>query len=198
MIDFSKSVIFLTKECKEQHKRMKEKGFHDRDVPLTEIFGLIISEMCEAMDAERNGRTVENGKYTWVLAYKEDESFKSKFNQCIKDTVSDELADVFIRCMDAVGKYNKEGKEGNDVVLFKHRINERVNQMKDSPNTFAYYVYVLSSWSTLNEKTCCQNLMVMMEICAAIAIIHSIDLGKAIEAKIRYNETRGYKHGKKY
>lgn len=195
MIDFSKSVISLTKECKEQYERMKAKGFHDRDVPLTEIFGLIISEMCEAMDAERKGRTVENGKYTWVLAYKEDESFKSKFNQCIKDTVSDELADVFIRCMDAVGKYNKEN---NDIVLFKHCIDERVKILNNTPNTFAFYVCHLAYWVTSNEKICCNYFTTIMEICAAIAIIHNIDLGKAIEAKIRYNETRAYKHGKKY
>lgn len=195
MIDFSKSVISLTKECKEQHERMKAKGFHDRDVSLPEIFGLIISEMCEAMEAERKGRLSLNEKYDFVLTRQTPEGFTSSFKEYIKDTVSDELADVFIRCMDAVGKYNKEG---NDVVLFNHCIKERVNQMKDSPNTFAYYVYILSSWSTINEKTCCQNLMVMMELCAAIAIIHNIDLGKAIEAKILYNETRGYKHGKKY
>lgn len=195
MIDFSKSVISLTKKCKEQHERMKAKGFHDKDVSLPEIFGLIISEMCEAMEAERKGRLASNQTYNFVLIRQTEEEFISAFKGSIKDTVSDELADVFIRCMDAVGKYNKEG---NDIVLFNHCIKERVNQMKDSPNTFAYYVYILSSWSTINEKTCCQHLMVMMELCAAIAIIHSIDLGKAIEAKIRYNETRGYKHGKKY
>lgn len=195
MIDFSKSIISLTKECKEQHERMKAKGFHDRDVSLQEIFGLIISEMCEAMEAERKGRNVENSKYVWVLAYKDDESYQCKFDQCIKDTVSDELADVFIRCMDAAGKYSKED---DGIVLFKHCIDERVKMLKNSPNTFAYYVYILSEWFTLNGKTCCQNLMVMMEICAAIAIIHNIDLDKAIEAKIRYNETRGYKNGKKY
>lgn len=195
MIDFSKSIISLTKECKEQHERMKAKGFHDRDVSLQEIFGLIISEMCEAMEAERKGRNVENSKYVWVLAYKDDESYQCKFDQCIKNTVSDELADVFIRCMDAAGKYSKED---DGIVLFKHFIDERVKMLKNSPNTFAYYVYILSEWFTLNGKTCCHNLMVMMEICAAIAIIHNIDLDKAIEAKIRYNETRGYKHGKKY
>lgn len=195
MIDFSKNVISLTKECKEQHERMKAKGFHDRDVPLTEVFGLIISEMCEAMDAERKGRTVENGKYTWVLAYKEDESFKSKFNQCIKDTVSDELADVFIRCLDATGKYNEDN---NDIVLFKHCIDERVKILNKTPNTFAYYVYNLAYWVTSNEKICCNYFTTIMEICSAIATIHNIDLGKAIEAKIRYNETRSYKHGKKY
>lgn len=195
MIDFSKSIISLTKECKEQHERMKAKGFHDRDVSLQEIFGLIISEMCEAMEAERKGRNVENSKYVWVLAYKDDESYQCKFDQCIKDTVSDELADVFIRCMDAAGKYSKED---DGIVLFKDCIDERVKMLKNSPNTFAYYVYILSEWFTLNGKTCCQNLMVMMEICAAIAIIHNIDLDKAIEAKIRYNETRGYKNGKKY
>lgn len=193
MIDFSKSVISLTKECKEQHERMKAKGFHDRDVSLQEIFGLIISEMCEAMEAERKGRFVEEGVYDVALSF--DGGFECVFKQAIKDTVSDELADVFIRCLDATGKYNKEN---NDIVLFKHCIEERVKILNKTPNTFAYYVYNLAYWVTNNEKVCCNYFTTIMEICAAIAIIHNIDLGKAIEAKIRYNETRGYKHGKKY
>lgn len=193
MIDFSKSVISLTKECKEQHERMKEKGFHDRDVPLTETFGLIISEMCEAMEAERKGRFVEKGDYDVVLSCETD--FESVFRQNIKDTVSDELADVFIRCLDATGKYNEDN---NDIVLFKHCIDERVKILNKTPNTFAYYVYNLAYWVTSNEKICCNYFTTIMEICSAIAIIHNIDLGRAIEAKIRYNKTRGYKHGKKY
>lgn len=193
MIDFSKSVISLTKECKEQHERMKAKGFHDRNVPLEEIFGLIISEMCEAMEAERKGRFVEEGVYDVALSF--DGGFEGVFKQAIKDTVSDELADVFIRCLDATGKYNEDN---NDIVLFKHCIDERVKILNKTPNTFAYYVYNLAYWVTSNEKICCNYFTTIMEICAAIAIIHNIDLGKAIEAKIRYNETRGYKHGKKY
>lgn len=193
MIDFGKSVISLTKECKEQHERMKAKGFHDRDVSLPEIFGLIISEMCEAMEAERKGRAIESDIYDMVLSC--DAGFENVFNQTVKDTVGDELADVFIRCMDAVGKYNKEN---NDIVLFKHCIDERVKILNNTPNTFAFYVCHLAYWVTSNEKICCNYFTTIMEICAAIAIIHNIDLGKAIEAKIRYNETRGYKHGKKY
>ncbi|WAX07150.1 hypothetical protein BF695P2_00020 [Bacteroides phage BF695P2] len=193
MIDFSKNVISLTKECKEQHERMKEKGFHDRDVPLTEIFGLIISEMCEAMAAERKGRFVNSDIYDMVLGC--EEGFENVFKQNVKDTVSDELADVFIRCLDATGKYNKDN---NDIVIFKHCIDERVKILNKTPNTFAYYVYNLAYWVTSNEKICCNYFTTIMEICAAIAIIHNIDLGRAIEAKIRYNETRGYKHGKKY
>lgn len=195
MIDFSKSVISLTKECKEQHERMKAKGFHDRDVPLQEIFGLIISEMCEAMEAERKGILVSNERYDFVLTRQTSEGFTESFKEYIKDTVSDELADVFIRCMDAVGKYNKEN---NDIVLFKHCIDERVKILNNTPNTFAFYVCHLAYWVTSNEKICCNYFTTIMEICAAIAIIHNIDLGRAIEAKIRYNETRGYKHGKKY
>lgn len=195
MIDFNKSVISLTKECKEQHERMKEKGFHDRDVSLQEIFGLIISEMCEAMEAERKGRLSLNEKYDFVLTRQTPEGFISSFKEYIKDTVSDELADVFIRCMDAVGKYNKEN---NDIVLFKHCVDERVKILNNTPNTFAFYVCHLAYWVTSNEKICCNYFVIIMEICAAIAIRHNIDLGKAIEAKIQYNETRGYKHGKKY
>lgn len=193
MIDFSKSVISLTKECKEQYERMRAKGFHDRDVTLEEIFGLIISEMCEAMEAERKGRIVNSNIYDMVLGC--ESGFENVFKQTVKDTVSDELADVFIRCLDATGKYNKDN---NDIVLFKHCIDERVKILNKTPNVFAYYVYNLAYWVTSNEKICCNYFTTIMEICAAIAIIHNIDLGKAIEAKIRYNETRGYKHGKKY
>lgn len=195
MIDFSKSVISLTKECKEQYERMKAKGFHDKEVSLPEIFGLIISEMCEAMEAERKGRLASNQTYNFVLIRRTEYEFISAFKGSIKDTVSDELADVFIRCMDAVGKYNKEN---NDIVLLKHCIDGRVDVLNNTPNTFAYYVCHLAYWVTRDERICCNYFVIIMEICAAIAIIHNIDLGKAIEAKIRYNETRGYKHGKKY
>lgn len=195
MIDFSKNVISLTKECKEQHERMKAKGFYDKDVSLPEIFGLIISEMCEAMEAERKGRLASNQMYDFVLMRQDEDEFVSAFKESIKDTVSDELADVFIRCLDAIGKYNEDN---NDIVLFKHCIDERVKILNKTPNTFAYYVYNLAYWVTSNEKICCNYFTTIMEICAAIAIIHNIDLWKAIAAKMLYNETRGYKHGKKY
>lgn len=195
MIDFNQKSICLTKECTEQHERMKAKGFYDSEVFECKKWALIVSEFCEAMEAERKGKVIENDVYDIALNELSEIGFELYFKKWVKDTVSDELADVFIRCMDAVGKYNKDN---NDIVLFKHCIDGRVKMLKDSPKTFAYYVYILSEWATLNGKTCCQSLMVMMELCAAIAIIHNIDLGKAIEAKIRYNELRGQKHEKKY
>lgn len=44
MIDFNQKSICLTKECAEQHERMKAKGFYDQNVSETKKWALIVSE----------------------------------------------------------------------------------------------------------------------------------------------------------
>lgn len=44
MIDFNQKSISLTKECTEQHERMKAKGFYDSEVFECKKWALIVSE----------------------------------------------------------------------------------------------------------------------------------------------------------
>jgi len=126
------------------HEWSKEKGFYDKPREIGTMLMLIVSELSEALEADRkdkyskterfekylkNSRTISGGvamggvtpECAWI----------AKFEECIKDTFEDEIADTIIRILDLCGYLN-------------------------------------------------------------------IDIEKHIELKMKYNETRERKHGKKY
>lgn len=77
------------------HKNAKEKGFWDQPIHFGTSLMLIVSELGEALDADR-----ENRYSTLDLHINHDVNFKTLFEKLVKDTVEDELADVVIRVMD--------------------------------------------------------------------------------------------------
>lgn len=199
MIDFNQTCIFLTKECIEQHERMKAKGFYDSDVSESKKWALIVSEFCEAMEAERKGKVVENEVYDIVLGC--EEGFENVFKQNVKDTVSDELADVFIRCMDAIGHCIDKMEYTPDIFVFQSMVSDHLNKLlyfEKSISSVVYYAVHFVPWCVLEDDYYSNDYVKMMAIAIAAAKLYNIDLSKAIEAKIRYNELRGQKHGKQY
>lgn len=90
---------------KEIHENAKSKGFWDKDRNIGEMLMLIVSEVSEALEADRENKysdnryleKLESDGYTW-----EDSaiSFASGFKRDIKNSFADELADVMIRVMD--------------------------------------------------------------------------------------------------
>lgn len=198
MIDFNQKSISLTKECTEQHERMKAKGFYDSEVFECKKWALIVSEFCEAMEAERKGKFVENEIYDIVLGC--EEGFENVFKQCVKDTVSDELADVFIRCMDAIGHSIDKIAFPSEIFVFQSMVSDHFNRLlyfEKSISSIVYYAIQFVPKSVFG-KSCIIEYTNMMAITIAAAKLYNIDLSKAIEAKIRYNELRGKKHGKQY
>lgn len=67
-------------EC---HRRAEKKGFWDKKRNKGEAIALVITELCEALEAHRNNK-------------------KGMFQ---KDTFEDELADTFIRLFDLCGDW---------------------------------------------------------------------------------------------
>jgi hypothetical protein len=103
-----------------------EKGFYDepRDFPHTCM--LVVSEIAEAVEADRKGVPMPT-----VFPSLNSETFVEEFKGNVKDTIPDEMADAIIRILDWCGKEN-------------------------------------------------------------------IPIGYHIEAKLKYNASRPYKHGKTY
>lgn len=200
MIDFNQKSISLTKECTEQHERMKAKGFYDSDVSETKKWALIVSELCEAMEAERKGRVIENDVYDFALNRKSKVGFESYFKRCIKDTVSDELADVFIRCMDAIGHSIDKIACPTEIFVFQSMVSDHFNRLLYFEKSISSIVYYAIQFvpKCVFGKSYIVEYANMMAITIAAAKLYNIDLSKAIEAKIRYNELRGQKHGKQY
>lgn len=87
--------------AKQIHEANKAKGFYDDKKNIGEMLCLIHSEVSEALECDRKGRyaTDEIEMYTDIF-YPEADLFKKEFQDSIKDTFEDELADIMIRVMD--------------------------------------------------------------------------------------------------
>ncbi len=99
----------LNEACKEQHNLVREKGFEQQ--LLTVKLMLTVSELSEALEADRKGRHADLLRFEmyYSLALREEENldlrFKKAFEHEVKDTVEDEIADTFLRLMDLCGEY---------------------------------------------------------------------------------------------
>lgn len=90
---------------KEIHQGNVERGFYDTKRPLSEVLVLIHAEISEAVEADRKE------KFTKTVNWKElmelpDEEFKAQFQDKVKDTYEDEIADTMIRLLDLIGWQN--------------------------------------------------------------------------------------------
>ena len=111
------------------YKNAKEKGFHDEPCNLPTQLMLIVSELSEAMEADRKGKWCEKSVFPFDTS--PIELSKESYEYHVKGTVEEEIADALIRIFDLAGS--------------------------------------------------CE-----------------IDLEWFVNAKMKYNKTRGYKHGKNY
>ena len=83
---------------KEINKNAHDKGFWENGIDIPKKLLLSISELCEAMEADRkdNFCKQERAGGTYFM----DINFIENFEECIKDTFEDELADAVIRIFD--------------------------------------------------------------------------------------------------
>lgn len=84
----------LNELAEEIYQNNKEKGFWDKERNVGEMLMLVTSELGEAMEAHRKGR------FANLEAYEE---FSEDFEDAIKDTFEDEIADSVIRLLDMCG-----------------------------------------------------------------------------------------------
>ena len=86
----------LNELAKRIHQDNVERGFYDEKRELGTLLMLIVSEVSEALEADRKGRHVNIHE---IAEYANPDKFK----EYIKDTFEDEIADTFIRLFDLVG-----------------------------------------------------------------------------------------------
>ena len=162
---------------------------------------LVVSELGEAVNADRNGKYANRERFENMLKeYHVPLSYA--FNQCIKDTVEDELADAAIRILSMAGfnsvdleeePFSEEGLEK----LVKAANNGLT--ISDNPENITFpeelSVVSLGIMKVLVEGTSMGDVLLNIYV---LAYRRGIDLKWHIEQKMKYNEERPYKHNKKY
>lgn len=102
--------INLNKLRDEAYQNAVEHGWHDEDLSTEHFLCLVISELMEAVQAERKGKRSDMAKFNeWQgnnTPFSEEtrvRRFQEDFEAYIKDSVEDELSDVCIRMLDLAG-----------------------------------------------------------------------------------------------
>lgn len=118
----------LNDACKRQHQAVIDKGFTNFEVP--NLLMLIVSELAEALEADRNNRHADYDAFYKEYKQRSKECgdnsefnrilYKEHFEKMCKNTFEDEIADAFLRLMDLVGAY---GIDIERAIHFKQNYN---------------------------------------------------------------------------
>lgn len=95
----------LTELSQRIHAGNCARGFYDHPATFPDRCMLIVSEISEAVEAHRNGKTTQRADVDQALrmAAMDMQPFVGFFRDKVKDTVEDELADAIIRLLDLSG-----------------------------------------------------------------------------------------------
>lgn len=169
-----------------------EHGWHDNEQSDETLLMLIITELAEAVNADRKDRHAYRDKFHDALRTDDDnEMWSMLFEQYIKDSVEDELADVVIRSLDLAGS------RGFDLTP-AYLVIERIVSLKDH-NSFAEICYYISGIITSEPDAIEERICFVLAFLIGYCQFTGIDLDWHVEQKMKYNSLRPYKHGdKKY
>ena len=152
---------------------------------------MIVTELAEAVNADKKGKSADRLKFEKSINNQplSDEHWKSCFEEYIKDSVEDELVDALIYMM----TYSIQWNDPIDTYLDNDNFMARVANLMKKKKHFP--IQVFSIVENLNNTG-------FVDI-AALRLIGlcnhlQIDLLWHIEQKMKYNEMRPFKHGKKY
>lgn len=184
----------IEKWIKQAYNTACEHGFHDKEYSDKHWFMLIVTEIAEAVNADRKNKNADGfvliaiWNYVFGNEHPDNAIFKRDFKEHIKDTVSDELADVCIRIFDFAGlkKYDVSNYTRFEKIPFPEDY-----EMPD----FGYLLIEIMldyRHDTIDRLTALLNAIFCYCNC------HNIDLKRHIELKMKYNELREFKNGKNY
>lgn len=185
------------------YKTACEHGFHDEELSNEHCLCLVISELMEAVEADRKGRLGKKCKSRFEMDYnrypalvEKEKRFKCSFEKNIKDTLPDELADAAIRLLDLAG-FRRISLE-----LANGDIDDCVEDMAEAckDETFTESIYSISTlpvrYDGIFDFPTAVNDMILSIFGFAKHL--DFDLLWHIEQKMQYNELRPKMHGKKY
>lgn len=171
-------------------------GFYSEELSNAHLLCLIISELMEAVEADRIGKRANITLFKLWQGNNLSESvetrvsrFKQDFEAFIKDTVEDELADAVIRTLSFAGLRDINCKV-NDIL-----VSVAYNLCKQESFTESVFGICRLIHNDVVGKVLIEKILSKI---FGIASHYNIDLLWHIRQKMRYNEIREIRHGKRY
>lgn len=178
-----------------------EHGFHDMELSDEHSLCLVISELMEAVEADRKEKRANvamfkkmQGSNRTISQASQIKWFKEDFDDYIKDSVEDELSDSVIRLLDLAGLVDISL---DDIYDFTNEPEYKDWDDALKEMSFTERMFFLTSILT-NDGDIAEVIKASIVIIFLNADLLYIDLLWHIDNKIRYNELRENKHGKRY
>lgn len=175
-------------------------GFHDKELSNEHFLCLVISELMEAVEADRKGKyfkgisTFEREFNRYSALVDENKRFECTFEKYVKDTVPDELADAVIRLLDLAGSLDISLDD-----IYDFMKEPEYKDWDDALKEMSFTERMFSLTSILTEdRDIAEVIKASIVIIFLNADLLYVDLLWHIEQKMRYNELRENKHGKRY
>ena len=179
------------------YKTACEHGFHDQELSNNHFLCLVISELMGAVEADRKGRRANVDRYNKKIANSricqgldsdipKERGYEVAYNETIKGSIEEELADAVIRLLDLAGLRNLN--------LNRFALVNVVSKKK----TFTENIYSIVKDITNYKYTLEELVNYAITQVFVLSDILDIDLLWHIEQKMKYNELREKMHGKKY
>lgn len=193
----------LKQLIKEAHENAVKHGFYDdltiEQPDMPRLLMLIICEIAEFMEADRKARWFFNGEIFAVDELTQmveggdvaTADFVEYYKQHVKGCAEEELADICIRCFDTLGFI------GADEVSINHYYEIEETCIKYSVPSLCYSLCrEITDCLLLNEVK--EGLMAVIKAIVLWCKVNGVALMLHIKAKMLYNQSRPYKHGKAY
>lgn len=182
----------LNELSKQAHEQAVKNGFWEKDYSGEHCLMMVISEISEAIEADRKGRhsnklgfELSKENYPWEDSPATYEHF---FNAHIKGTVEEELADAYIRLLDLAGAQDMDIPD--DLSEYLDYVEDTLKELEN--RSFPEFCFDLCEMIT---RGCVIEAMCIIQ---TYCEFKNIDIFWHIEHKMQYNKTREYKHGKQY
>lgn len=186
-MDIKKELFKETKLTRNQYKELAhsnavEKGFWEVQHSYEHSIMLVISELCEAIEAYR-----KNYKSNYDNFYEDIKSIglRESFKKHIKNTIEDELADVYIRLYDYAGAINLDFDDPNN----------KSNIIKTNYKSFLEECFEVTRIISRGNDNI-HSICVALDYLDLLVEHWNISISWHILKKMKYNSGREYKHGK--
>ena len=175
----------LNKLRDEIHANAVAKGFWDEQLSDQHCLMLVITELSEAVEADRAGKQPNIMQFENGISYPKSD-FRKVYDYCIKGTVAEELADAAIRLLDLAGARNLNLNR----FCLQHVVTKR--------KTFTENIYAIIEDLMNYNYSQEEQINYALNQILRLSEILKIDLPFHVDQKMKYNQNRERLHGEKY